>query len=252
MELTAIETADGTAEALFVLPAGSRPGDSWPGVLLGMDAIGIRPRLADMAREIASWGYAVLVPNAFYRTRTVAEVAPAEPLLSEEARAAFFRRIGGSLRGLGAERVGRDLDAWVGFLRRDEHVADGPLGFAGFCFGVRVGVRAAGRFPGDIAAVAGFHGGGVVTDAPDSPHLALATARARFVLLHADGDPSMTAAHVATLGEAFALAGLDAVNEIVPGAKHGYTMADTAVYDEAATRRAFEAARGLFAATLGC
>ncbi len=250
MELITIDTADGSAEALFILPDEPEPTGGWPGVLVGMDAIGIRPRLEEMAREIASWGYAVLVPNAFYRTKTVAQVAPDEPLLTDEARTAFFRRIGPSLGGLSADQVERDLAAWVGFLRTNPHVAAGPLGFIGFCFGVRVGVRAAGRFPDDVAAVVGCHGGQVVTDAPDSPHLSLATARARFVLLHADQDAGMTPAHVAALDEAFALTGLDAVNEVIPGARHGYTMADTAVYDEAATVRAFRAAKELFASTL--
>lgn len=250
MELITIETVDGTAEALFVLAPGKEPRGGWPGVLMGMDAIGIRPRLEEMAREIAGWGYAVLVPNAFYRTRTVAEVAPDEPLMSDEARSAFFRRIGPSLGSLSADQVERDLDAWVGFLRTNEHVSAGPIGFVGYCFGVRVGLRAAGRFPNDIACVAGFHGGQLVTDAPDSPHLSIAKAAARFVLLGADKDAGMTPEHVAVLDNAFAAAGLEAVNELAPGALHGYTMADTAVYDEAATLRAFDATRALFDATL--
>jgi carboxymethylenebutenolidase len=250
MDLVEIETADGTAEALVVIPEGAEPEGGWPGVLMGMDAIGIRPRLAEMAREIASWGYVVVVPNAFYRTKTVAEVAPAEPLMTPEARGAFFQRIGPSLSGLTSEQVERDLDAWLGYLRTHEHVAEPPYGFVGFCFGVRVGCRAAGRFPDEIAAVAGFHGGQVVTEAPDSPHLSIPGATARFVLLHADHDAGMTPADVAVLDDTFASAGLQAVNEIVPGVAHGYTMADTAVYDEAATRRALRETRALFAETL--
>lgn len=250
MELTSITTSDGTAEALFVLPVADPSAGPWPGVLLGMDALGVRPRLEEMAREIASWGYAVLVPNAFYRTLSVAEVMPAEPLLSDEARSAFFARVGPSLQGLTAEQVEGDLDAWIGFLRASDRVAAGPLGFVGFCFGVRVGLRAAGRYPDDVAAVAGFHGGQVVTDAPDSPHRSLATAKARFVLLHADNDAGMTPANVETLGAAFEAAGLTAVNEIVPGARHGYTMADAAVYHPEATARAFRETRALLADTL--
>ena len=131
MELTSITTSDGTAEALFVLPVADPSAGPWPGVLLGMDALGVRPRLEEMAREIASWGYAVLVPNALYRTLSVAEVMPAEPLLSDEARSAFFARVGPSLQGLTAEQVEGDLDAWIGFLRASDRVAAGPLGFSG-------------------------------------------------------------------------------------------------------------------------
>ena len=123
MELTSITTSDGTAEALFVLPVADPSAGPWPGVLLGMDALGVRPRLEEMAREIASWGYAVLVPNALYRTLSVAEVMPAEPLLSDEARSAFFARVGPSLQGLTAEQVEGDLDAWIGFLRASDRVS---------------------------------------------------------------------------------------------------------------------------------
>lgn len=90
----------------------------------------------------------------------------------------------------------------------------------------------------------------MVTDAPDSPHRSLATAKARFVLLHADNDAGMTPANVETLEAAFEAAGLTAVNEIVPGARHGYTMADAAVYHPEATARAFRETRALLADTL--
>lgn len=116
--------------------------------------------------------------------------------------------------------------------------------------GARLAVRAAGARPDVVAAVGGFHGGGLVTDAPDSPHLSLATARAEFVLGHADQDPSMPEEAIAALGAALEAAGLEATNEVYAGTAHGYTMSDTAVYDAAATERHFEALQALFSRRL--
>jgi carboxymethylenebutenolidase len=116
--------------------------------------------------------------------------------------------------------------------------------------GARLATRAAGLRPDVVAAVGGFHGGGLVVDGPDSPHLMLAGARAEFVYGHADEDRSMPVEAVEALGKALEAEGLTYTNEIYEGAGHGYTMADTAPYDEAATERHFEALRALFARTL--
>ena len=152
---------------------------------------------------------------------------------------------------LTTDLAGPDIDAYLSGLRSLDGVEPGPVGVTGYCMGARLALRAAGRHPHEVLACGGFHGGGLATDAPDSPHLSLAGARAEFVLLHADHDRSMPPEAVATLGRALAEAGLTAVNEIVPGAAHGYSMADTAVYDEAAAERHFSELEALLARTLG-
>ena len=124
------------------------------------------------------------------------------------------------------------------------------MGTVGYCMGARLAVRAATGHPADVAACGGFHGGGLVTDDPDSPHRGLPSARAEFVFGHADNDRSMGADAVAALGAALDDAGLTARNEVYPGAGHGYTMADTAVFDETATERHFRELAALFARTL--
>jgi carboxymethylenebutenolidase len=140
-----------------------------------------------------------------------------------------------------------DTVVWLDTLLEQ---ATAPVGVVGYCMGARLAVRAAGLSPEVVAACGGFHGGGLVTDAPDSPHLAVARARAEFVFGHADQDRSMPPEAVTALGEALTSAGLTHTNEVYAGAAHGYTMADTAPYDEAATERHFEALRGLLARTL--
>ena len=240
-----IQTADGPAEAYLVRPT---DGAEHPGVLLYIDAIGLRPRIEEMADRIASWGYVVLAPNVFHRDGRAADLAPTDDLTVPENREKFFA--GGVMERVGAltpDKSDPDARRWVAALL--EH-ARGPIGVTGYCMGARLATRAAGLFPDLVAAVGGFHGGGLVTDEPTSPHLSLADARAEFVYGHADGDRSMPPEAIAALGEALEKAGLTHTNEVYAGARHGYTMADTSSYDEAATERHFVALRDLFARTL--
>jgi carboxymethylenebutenolidase len=243
-ETIRIETDDGTAEALLA----GRPGA--PGVLFFMDAIGLRPQIEQMAERIASWGYVVLAPHVFYRSGTVAELAPQVDLREAGGREAFFA--GGVMdrvRGLGPARSDRDADAWVRALRA--RAGDGPIATTGYCMGARLAVRAAGLFPGLVAGVGGFHGGGLVTDRDDSPHRAIGTSTAEFVLGHADHDRGMTPDHVATLEETLRATGRPYLNEVYPDAPHGYTMADTSMYQEAGAERHYTELEGLLARTLG-
>ncbi len=230
-----IETPDGTAEAWLATPG---DGGTHPGVLVLMDAIGLRPRIHDMADRIASWGYVVLAPNVFYREGTTAETSPDGQLDTDEKRAAFFAAAMPRTQRLTPEQALPDIAAYLDALT-DRPDVTAPVGVVGYCMGARLAVRAACAHPDVVAACAGFHGGGLATDAPDSPHLGLRHAQARFVFGHADHDRSMDAAAVARLHDALDTAGLDAVNEVYAGARHGYTMADTAVFDEAATERHF-------------
>jgi carboxymethylenebutenolidase len=238
-----IQAAGGTAEAHLA----GRPGD--PGVLFYVDAIGLRPRTEEMADRIAGWGYVVLAPHVFYRDGSAAELAPAGDLRAEGAREAFFA--GGvveRVQGYTPDRSMPDADAWVRTLL--EHADDGPLGVTGYCMGARLAVRTAGRFPGRVAAVGGFHGGGLVTDAEDSPHLDVAGSTAEYVFGHADRDRSMPLEQVAALEDVLQEAGRPHLNEVYEGAAHGYTMADTSVFHEAATERHFRELEALLARTL--
>uniref|UniRef100_UPI00261FA7D8 dienelactone hydrolase family protein n=1 Tax=uncultured Nocardioides sp. TaxID=198441 RepID=UPI00261FA7D8 len=180
-ETIQIEAADGNAEAYLT----GRAGD--PGVLFYVDAIGLRPQIEEMADRIASWGYVVLAPHVFYRDGSAAELAPQGDLREDGAREAFFA--GGLMdrvQGYTPDRALPDADAWVRTLL--EYAGDGPIGVTGYCMGARLAVRTAGRFPGTVGAVGGFHGGGLVTDADDSPHLAIAGSTAEYVFGNADQD----------------------------------------------------------------
>ena len=244
--MLSISTTDGVAEAIVATP----PGGSGPGVLFFMDAFGLRPRIREMAEQIASWGYVVLAPNVFYRDGTVSEVAPQGDLTSPEGREAFFQVAGPRIGHLTSDLAVKDNDAYLAALRSQPGVTPGPVGVVGFCMGTRLAMRAAGHHPGEVAACAGFHGGGLISDAPDSPHRELATATAEFLFGHADNDGSLTPQNAEDLGAALVEAGLTATNEIYEGAPHGYTMSDTSSWNEAAFVRAFANLRELYARTL--
>lgn len=242
-ETIEITTDAGTAEAYLTKPEGVE--GPLPGVLLYMDAIGLRPRIEEMADRIASWGYVVLAPNVFYRDGSAAELAPPGDLTIAENREKFFAG-GGVMERVGAytpDLSDPDTLRWVETLLGH---ASASIGTIGYCMGARLATRTAGLRPDVVRAVGGFHGGGLVVEGPDSPHLKIADARAEFVYLHADQDHSMPVEAVEELGKTLEAAGLTYRNEIHEGAQHGYTMADTAPYHEVATERHFELLRSLF------
>lgn len=236
---------DGDAEAYLATAPGGGPA---PGVLFVVDAIGLRPRIEEMADRIASWGYTVLAPHVFHRDGTAAELAPNADLREPGAREAFMPGALARVRRLTPDLLARDLPAYLAALRERPETTGQDVGVTGYCMGARIAVRAAGMDP-DVVAVGGWHGGHLVTDDPDSPHRVLATARAAFAFGHASRDRSMPPAAVAALGAALADAGLEAVNEVFPG-RHGYSMADTSAYDEESTELHFASLQRLLGATL--
>jgi carboxymethylenebutenolidase len=240
-----VPTPDGVADALLVQPDGEGP---HPGVLFIMDAIGLRPRIVEMAERIAERGYVVLAPNVFYRAGR-APVLPLPDFRDPDERAGFMRDVRPFIEQLTPERLASDGAA---YLDRLAEVAPGPVAITGYCMGGRVAWRIAAAHPDRVAAVGGFHAGGLVTDAPDSPHRSAAALRgAELYFGHADQDRSMTAEHIAELERALDEAGASFRSELYEGAAHGYTMSDTAAYDEAAAERHFTELFGLLDRSVG-
>jgi carboxymethylenebutenolidase len=243
----AVPVPGGTAEAWVSRPRGDGP---HPGVLLFMDAFGIRPQLEQMAHRIASWGYVVLAPNVFHREGTVAELAPTLDLRSPETREDYVPAAMRRVRRLKPAVAEPDIGSYVEALLDLPDVAEGPIGVTGYCMGARLAVRAACLRPDVVAACGGFHGGRLVTDDEDSPHRGLPRARASFFFGHADRDRSMPPEAIARLDAALDDAGLEHVTEVYAGASHGYTMADTSAYDETAAELHYAALEDLLARTL--
>ncbi|PTA44735.1 dienelactone hydrolase family protein [Micromonospora sp. RP3T] len=228
-----VPTPDGTADAYLLRPDSGGP---FPGVLLFMDAFGLRPRLAEMAATIADRGYVVLVPNLFHRAGPAAPV-DTSALADADRRAELFARLGPLMAALTPDAVARDTAAYLDFLAAQPDVAPGPAAITGYCMGGTNALRAIEAHPDRIAAVAAFHAGHVVSDAPDSPHRGVGAVTGELYFGHADQDASMTAEQIATLEQALDAAGVTYRSEVYRGARHGYTQADTPMYDEQATER---------------
>jgi len=234
-EAVEINTEDGVADGYLARPADDDGGR--PGVLLLVDAFGLRPQIEQMADRIAERGFVVLAPNVFYRHGR-APVLPMPDLEDPEERAPFMEKLRPMMQELTPELIASDSRAYLDFLAR---VARGPFAITGYCMGARLGWRIATAHPDRVTALAGFHGGGLVTDTDDSPHRSAGELTAELYLGHADNDQSMTAENIAALEQALDEAEVTYRSEVYAGAAHGYTMADTAMYDKDAAERHFEA-----------
>ncbi|MGP3975653.1 dienelactone hydrolase family protein [Streptomyces sp. 8N114] len=241
-----IPTPDGTADAYAACP---REDGRYPGVLLYMDIIGLRPVIKAMVTELASHGYYVLAPNVFYRHGR-APVVEVPDLSRTEEREAFLGQVFPMMESHTAEKAVRDAGAYLDFLARQPQVRDGKAGVTGYCLGGMLALRTAAAHPERVGAVGSFHAGHLVTDAPDSPHRVVGQITARLHLGHAENDASMTPDEVATLNKALNEAGVDYTSEIYPGTAHGFTMADTAAFNPAALERHWDRLLSLLSGTL--
>jgi carboxymethylenebutenolidase len=226
-----IATDDGVAQAIFATPEGEGP---WPGVLLYTDIMGVRPVFIDMAKRLASEGFAVLLPNLFYRNGP-----PFDPPLSV-SRSADFTRLMALMPTLTRERIVRDAGAYLKTLRENSAVAEGRFGCVGYCMSGAMAIWTAEAWPDDIAAAASFHGGHLVTPAPDSPHRLAAQSRAAFYFGMAETDAFMKPDTIAALRQTLDTAGTRYEADIYPGTYHGFAIPD-ASYNEDASERHWQA-----------
>jgi carboxymethylenebutenolidase len=238
-----IPMPDGTAESTLFIPDSGKP---CPGVLYYVDIVGVRPANLSMARRLAERGYAVLVPNLFYRTSKL-PVFDFPPQFGVERTT---KRLGELSAPLTPDAMERDASAYVDFLAASNGVAPGPMGVVGFCFSGSMAMRAAAARPDRIAAVASFHGGRLCTDQPASPHRELPRIKARLYFGHAVEDKSMPTESIAKFEEALKAWGGRYQSEIYEGALHGWTVPGGHVYNHPQAEVAFEKLTQLFEETL--
>jgi carboxymethylenebutenolidase len=223
-ELT-IAASDGDCPAWFYTPAAAE--GPLPGVILLMDGPGIRPAVHDMARRLADSGFAVLLPDLFYRSGpyepVVAKVVFSDKALKEQHRERFMAKA--TPKGFKA-----DFPAYVAALHAQDGVKPGPVGVTGYCMGGRLAMIAAGAFPDDVGAAASFHGGGLANDTPTSPHLLAGQIKGKILVAGATDDGNFDDEQKARLDQALSDAGVDYRLETWP-AHHGWVPADTAVHD---------------------
>lgn len=242
-EPVTLTTRDGQCRAFRCKPQGQGP---WPAVIVYMDALAIRPALLDLGQRIADFGYAVLVPDLFYRSAPYATIdareAFTDPAVFKEIKAKHMVHVT-------LANVLSDTTALLDYLDQQPDVKAGGIGTTGYCMGGRFALAAAGRWPERVRAAACFHGGNVITNDPDSPDRLAPHMRARILVAGAMADASFPDSMKQQLATAFAGAGVAHSVETWP-AKHGWVFSDTPVYDRACSERHFERLRQLFAETL--
>lgn len=229
-----IPLPDGTADAYFAHPD---DGARHPGVLLYMDAFGLRPYLRELVETIAAQGFSVLAPNIFYRSGR-APVLPMPDFTEPDAGAKFFAELAPIREALTPDGAIEDARHYLDWLAAAPTVTPGPVATTGYCMGGRLALRTAAAFGDRIAAAASFHGGNLAAeDQPDSPHFAAAGITARVYVGHADHDSSMPPEQIARLEQALDAAGTRYTSVLYPDAPHGFTMRDVPVYREDAYHR---------------
>jgi carboxymethylenebutenolidase len=247
-----VKTADGLCDAAFFHPAAG----AHPGVLLWTDIFGLRPVFRAMGRRLAAQGYAVLVPNPFYRTLRAPLMRDASHFnFDDPAERAKAEQWTQSIRLPGA--IERDADAHVAFLDRQPQVdRRRKLGTQGYCMGGPFVLKTAAQVPGRVGAAATFHGGGLVTDKPDSPHLLAPRIKARLYLAIAASDDAKQPDAKETLHQAFEAAQVSAQIEVYPGTIHGWCVPDMPrhdgkpIYNPPEAERAWGKLLGLYRAVL--
>jgi carboxymethylenebutenolidase len=243
-----IVTPAGNCDAALVYPQDK---GKWPAVILFTDAFGLRPVMRDMAKRLASNGYVVLVPNPYYRSSKAPGAEPGIDLSNPAERA----KIDALRAPLTSDAVTQDATAYVTFLDTQPMVdKKAKMGAVGYCMGGAMTLRAAAAVPNRIGAGASFHGGGLVTDKPDSPHLLVPRIKARCYFGIAANDDQRQPDAKTTLAAAFHGAGVPAKIEVYAGTLHGWCVKDMhpqdgkPIYDEAQAERAWSELLALYKA----
>ena len=239
----AVKTPDGTSDCALFYPVGK---GTWPAVLIWPDIMGLRPAFRDMGRRLAGQGYVVLVVNPFYRSAKAPVIDDKFDFSNPEQRARLMDYRG----AMTDDAVDRDAVAYLAFLDAQAQTnKTRKAGVQGYCMGGPLSFRTAAAVPGRIAAVGSFHGGGLVTKNPNSPHLLIPKTNAAYLIAKARNDDAKEPTVKNDLKAAFAAAGRTATVEVY-AADHGWCVKGSAVYNEAEAERAWAALSAMYRTAL--
>ncbi len=217
-----IKTPDGTCDAAFIHPTSGKH----PGVLIWTDIFGLRPSMRDIAKRLAGVGYSVLVPNPFYRTQKAPVIDDASKFdFAASADQAKMKTWTTPINEAGA--IERDAAAFIAFMDAQKEVDTAKkIGTQGYCMGGPLVFKTASTVAGRVGAGATFHGGGLVTDKPDSPHLLIPKMKSHMLIAIAASDDSKQPDAKDKLKAAFTAANLSAEVEVYSGTIHGWCVRD--------------------------
>lgn len=242
MSMIDVPTNDGVAPAFLAMPgATARP---LPGVILYGDAFGLRPAIHEMAERIAAEGYAVLVPDLFYRFGAYGPFEAQTAFKNEDTA----RQLRGMIAATTQAMTEADTGAFIAAL--DKAGVTGRIGTVGYCMGGSRALTAAAAYPDRIAMAASFHGGNLACDAPDSPHHRAAEIKARVYVGTAGVDGSFPPEQSTRFADVFRRAEVDFTLENYVGVAHGWAISDHSVYDETAAERHWQRLLTHFSETL--
>ncbi len=234
-----VTTADGVADCYYVRPSAGQH----PAVIVWPDILALRPAFRAMGRRLAQSGYSVLVVNPFYRDARAPVVEEGASFGDPETRNIVLPMA----RNLNAETHFTDARAMVAWLDAQEEVdTSRGIGTTGYCMGGPMVMRTVAAVPERMAAGATFHGGGLATDADNSPHLLIPDTRAQMLHCVAENDDNNDPEAKNVLRAAYEAAGIPAEIEVYAGAMHGWCPPDSAVYHEAQAERAWSRMLALF------
>ena len=237
-----IKTEDGTCDAAFIYPTTG----AHAAVLIWPDAFGLRPSMRDIGKRIAAEGYAVLVPNPFYRIKKAPAIEdPSTFSFQNPSDMAKLQPLMASIGAPGAAE--KDAAAFVAWFDQQPQVNKAKkIGTQGYCMGGPLIMRTAAAIPDRVGAAASFHGGGLVTANPNSPHLLIPKMKAHFLIAIAENDDQKQPDAKNTLRESFAKASLPAEIEVYAGTLHGWCPPDSAVYNAEQAEKAWSRLLALF------
>ena len=228
-----VQMESGVADSALFYPEGR---GNWPGVLVWTDILGLRPVFREMGQRLAAEGYVVLVPNPFYRNAKAPVVDGSFDFSKPEDRA----KVMPMAAALTADANISDAKSYVSFLDAQPQTdKKRKMGVQGYCMGGPLTFRTAAVAAERVGAAATFHGGGLVTDKPDSPHLLISKMKGEVLCAVADNDDKRDPAAKDKLKEAFAAAHLKATVEVYEGCNHGWTVRGSQVYNEQGAERAW-------------
>jgi carboxymethylenebutenolidase len=222
-----VKTAHGVADAALYHPPGK---GSWPAVLVWTDIGGLRQAFRDMSRRLAAEGYVVLVPNPYYRSKRAPVMAAGDD-----------RSVLQTMRALlTPEAVEKDAAAYIAFLDAQPQTnRRKKVGVQGYCMGGPLMMRTAATVANRVGAGASFHGGGLATKDPASPHLLAPKIKAQLLFAVAENDDARDPAAKETLREALAVARVPAKIEVYQGTNHGWCVRGSQAYNEPAAEKAW-------------
>ena len=234
-----VTTPDGTCDCYFVHPATGAA----PAVLLWPDIFGLRPAMRTMGKRLAESGYSVLVVNPFYRVKK----APT----ADQGAATPIPQLVPLMQALTETTHMTDAKAFIAWLDRQPSVAKNKkIGTQGYCMGGPIAFRTAAAMPDRVGAVASFHGGGLVTPAPNSPHLQAAKTKVQLLVAIAANDDQRAPTDTDVLKQTFAAANMPAEVEVYTGAAHGWCPPDSGVYNEPQAEKAWARLLALYSKAL--